>query len=206
MLIIGLTGTTGSGKGYVSAFLQGNDTVIIDTDKVYHSMISAPGKCVDALVNEFGDSVRSDSGGIDRAELSKIVFADKERLNTLNRITHKMILDRTREIIADAADKKFAIVDAPLLFESGFDKECDITLGVTAPPEIRIERIMKRDSITYDRALARVRNQKEDSFYKENCDYVIVNDGSDIHDAVNDFKTEMTRLYGEKEKKAEKEN
>lgn len=206
MLIIGLTGTTGSGKGYVSSFLQDDDTVIIDTDKVYHSMISAPGKCVDALVGEFGNTILDSRGGIDRAELSRIVFSDKEKLGLLNRITHRMILDRTREMIADAGDKKFAIVDAPLLFESGFDKECDITLGVSAPPEIRIERIMKRDAITYDRALARVRNQKEDSFYKENCDYVIVNDGSDIHDAVDDFKNEMTRLYGEKEKKTEKEN
>ena len=201
MLIIGLTGTTGSGKGYVSALLFGDDAVIIDTDKVYHGMISQPGECVNALTAEFGESVLNEMGGIDRSRLSAIVFSDRERLFVLNRITHKMILSRTREIIAASNDKSYAVVDAPLLFESGFDSECDVTLGVTAPRDIRIERIMMRDSISYERALSRVNNQKDDSYFHENCDYVIVNDGCDISDQIKILKKEFERLYGEKEKK-----
>jgi len=112
-----------------------------------------------------------------------------------------MILERTREIISESNDKRYVIVDAPLLFESGFDRECDITLGVIANRDIRIDRIMKRDSISEKRALARIENQKDDSWFFENCDYVIVNDGCDISDQINYFKKEMIRLYGEKEKK-----
>lgn len=200
MLIIGLTGTSGSGKGYLSSFLENDDTVIIDTDKVYHDMISVPGKTVDQLVSLFGSSVLNERGGIDRKALAAIVFADREKLLMLNSVTHALILERTRELICSSG-KKYAVVDAPLLFESGFDAECDLILGVTAPKEIRLERIMSRDGISRDAAQKRINNQKDDSFYHSHCDCVIINDGRDITSDIDKFKELIKRLYDEKEKK-----
>ncbi|MBE6685716.1 MAG: dephospho-CoA kinase [Ruminococcaceae bacterium] len=200
MLTIGLTGTSGSGKGYLYQYLFGEDVAFCDTDSLYHSMISRPGECVDALKKEFGDVVVNNRGGIDRNALASIVFNDTEKLEALNRITHTLILERIRQAVfmAQLQNIKYFYVDAPLLFESGFDKECDFTVGVTAPLEIRVKRVMERDGITLKKALERFKNQKDDSFFRENCDFTVINDGRELEPQIDKLKTVLKRLYDEK--------
>ena len=135
-MIIGLCGGSGSGKGEVcSAFLK-LGIPSIDTDLVYHELTSTMSDCLKEIRDAFGDSVIS-NGALDRRELSRIVFADgaENKRSLLNNIAHKHILAATRNIAADLFKKGYdhVIVDAPLLFESGFDKECDLIIGVIAP-------------------------------------------------------------------------
>jgi dephospho-CoA kinase len=122
-------------------------------------------------------------GTLDRGALSELVFGDGAaavKRQTLNNIAHKYILERTREILRDFEEMgaKAALVDAPLLFESGFDKECDSIIAVVANMKVRIDRIMLRDNITEKSATLRVKTQLPDDYLCTRADFVIDNSGS----------------------------
>ncbi len=185
MKVLGLTGPTGAGKGMVSdLFCRYYHIPSIDTDRVYHQLLVPPSPCLNELVSSFGMSILSLDGTLNRAALAKIVFADPTRAKqeTLNQITHKYVLDRVRQMLANHQKNHLpaVLVDAPLLYESGFDRECDAVIAVLAPTETRKARIQSRDALSDERATARLQMQKPDQYYSERADYVLVNDG-DIH-------------------------
>lgn len=198
MKVIGLCGGSGSGKGMVSEIFSVFGIPSIDTDKVYHELTSKPSECLTALTNEFGEGILDSEGALNRKALSELVFGDgvcASRRKTLNSITHKYVLDRTREILAnyEALGAKAAIVDAPLLFESGFDKECDIIIAVIADMNIRIDRIMLRDDISETKATLRVKTQLPDDYLISRSDYVINNSTSldALEEAVSDIANKI---------------
>lgn len=180
MLIIGVTGPSGAGKGAVSDYLKSKyGFKIIDADRVYHDIISAPSPCVSELVEHFGKGILNEIGGIDRKSLSLLVFGEenRERLLLLNKITHKYVMseiEKTVELYSQSG-ADVTVIDAPLLIEAGVDEMCDYTVAVVADKSIRAERIAKRDGIDKDAALLRINSQKPDSFYKEKCDFVLQN-------------------------------
>ena len=194
MKIIGLCGGSGSGKGTVCDIFRTLGIPSVDTDAVYHQLTSGPSDCLEALKNEFGDSIVSESGSLNRRALAAIVFSEDgngERLNTLNTIAHKFILNEARKRLESFASEGFeyAIVDAPLLYESGFDKECNVIIGVIADFETRIERIMLRDGISREAASNRIAAQMTDEELINRCDFIISND-SDI-DSLDKKVTEV---------------
>ncbi len=180
MKIIGLCGGSGSGKGTVCACFSNIDVPSIDTDAVYRELTLKDSPCVHALVDSFGDDILFADGSLDRKKLASIVFSGEgsdNRREILNRITHKFILDETRRRLSDYESKGFtmAIIDAPVLFESGFNKECHSTVCVVADKTIRVKRIMKRDGISEIEALMRINSQKSDEELRSLCDFVIEN-------------------------------
>ena len=180
MKVIGLCGGSGSGKSLVCSIFNELDIICIDADRVYHDMISSDSECSKELVSVFGDEIAAEVG-INRARLRELAFISKDNLELLNNITHKHILKQTRLMISNVratTDSKAVIFDAPLLFESGFDKECDITVCVIADDETRINRIIERDSITIDAARARIRAQIPNDELVKKCDYSIENNSS----------------------------
>ena len=181
MKVIGLCGGSGSGKGAVSGIFAEIGIPSIDTDAVYREMTLSDSPCMRELRGEFGDEVVNSQGGLDRARLASIVFNDPSRLKTLNKIAHSFILDETRRRLAEYRDEGFpaAIVDAPVLFESGFDKECDEIICVLADRDVRTTRIMSRDGIARDAAEKRIASQMPDETLISKCDHVIYNN-SDI--------------------------
>jgi dephospho-CoA kinase len=185
MKIIGLTGGSGAGKGEAcKAFLScGLDS--LDTDKVSREVTRKGGDCLRELVENFSGSILGAYGELDRKKLAAIAFSSKKNLELLNNITHKYILrDCGNWIISMAkADRKAVIIDAPLLFESGFNLSCDIIVSVIADYEKRAERIIKRDNITREQAEKRLKSQKTDEFFLQNSDYIIYNnsDYSDVY-------------------------
>lgn len=194
MKVLGLTGPTGAGKGAVSAIFRDAYCIpSIDTDRVYHDLLKPPSACLDELVMCFGADILNENGELNRPALSKIVFSDETRKKqeALNHITHKYVLDKAREILAHYASQGLiaAIVDAPLLYESGFDAECDEVIAVLAPRDIRKERIMARDQISEERATARLNMQKPDSFYTDKTPHILVNDGD-----IASLKKQVTAL------------
>ena len=180
MLIVGFAGGSGSGKTLASGFFLKFNIPSIDTDSIYRKMTVAGGKCIEPLRRAFGDSVITSDGSLDRAILAGIIFASEEKRRQLNSITHKMILEEVREIIEDFRknDVPAVLIDAPLLFESGFDKECDIIISVISDIETRIDRIIERDGITRDKALARINAQHSDDFLIEKSNFIIINNSS----------------------------
>ena len=182
MKVIGLCGGSGSGKGSVSLIFNSFGIPSVDTDRVYRELTSSHSECLFALVKEFGESIIKPDGSLDRASLRNIVFEGEEserKRERLNEISHKYILDKTDELLSGykKLGVPMAIVDAPLLFESGYDKKCDVILAVLAEESVRINRIMKRDGLSYSDAKKRVASQIPDEKLKELCDFFIVNNG-----------------------------
>ena len=184
MIKIGICGSSGSGKGYVCKQFSTYGYKWIDTDRVYRDLATPKSQCVKELKEYFGTSILNPDGSLNRKALSKSVFEgenSKERLNKLNQITHFHIQNETERIIQECEENgyKGVLVDAPVLFESGFDKMCDITICVTAPTELKLQRIINRDGIPYEKALARINNQLNDDELREKCDYEIKNSSND---------------------------
>lgn len=182
MLIIGLTGPSGGGKGTVASLFAPHGILSIDTDKVYHKLLIPPSPCLDALSARFGKEILFPDGTLNRKALAAHVFAPNhgQELEDLNRITHGYVLDVTRRCCRELASQGCVgvFVDAPLLFESGFDKECDTTLAVLADPDLRLTRIMGRDGLTPAQARARMEAQKPDAYYLQRARHVIYNNGT----------------------------
>ena len=179
MLVIGLCGASGSGKGTVSAILKKRNIPCLDTDELYHRLIDGPSACTSDLINEFGTAILTVRGGIDRKVLAGIVFSDVtgEKHKKLNEITHFHIHRETVSWIETYRTKQFAAVciDAPMLFESRFDRDCDVTVAVVADENTKIERIEKRDHISEDKAKMRLSHQISDEELISKCDFTLQN-------------------------------
>lgn len=176
MLVIGLCGGSGSGKSTVAALLSSHNILHIDTDAVYRELVSQPSACMKELAEEFGASIVKKDGALDRKALAEIVFADKLKHNALNRIAHSHVLNKVREVILTSSEYFAVCVDAPMLFESGFDKECDVLVAVIAPIEKRIRRITERDKISDEAAIKRINAQLSDDELITRVDFVITNE------------------------------
>ena len=184
MLVVGLTGPTGAGKSIVSGILVKNGIPVIDTDKVSRLVCEKGKPCLVELVGCFGEKILTPDGTLDRKALAREVFESEnhpEKLGRLNAISHKHILAYVDVWLLEMSAKGYAAaaVDAPQLFESGYNKKCDLIIGVVADRNARIERIKTRDNIDTDTALARMESQHSDSFFEENCTVLLHNDKSE---------------------------
>lgn len=173
-MIIGITGASGAGKSIASKVFEKNGFFIIDLDKIAHGIYDTNKLCVEEVAREFGNGILDANGKVMRKKLGEIVFADKEKLNILNKITHKYILN---EVFKKLDGKNNAVLDAPLLFEAGLEKHCDITLGIISPNEVKTKRIQERDGVSQGYAAKRLEKQHNDEFFEKNCTFCIRNNG-----------------------------
>lgn len=197
--IIGLTGPSGAGKTLFSFFLCAKGCPCINADELYHSMLIPPSILLDAIRREFGDEFFNENGELDRKALGKFVFSSKEKLELLNATVLPLVIEKMQKIANDYEKNgaKLLIIDAPTLFEAGYDKSCDITVSILAPENIRVERISERDEISIDDAVLRTNAQKNDSFYYERSDRIIINDSTE--DALKEKANALIcELLGEK--------
>ncbi len=180
MKIIGLTGGSGAGKSTVAQFLAARGAGWVDADAVYHKLCREHRRMLAGLAEAFGE-VLDEDGALDRSRLAPIVFASPERLALLGRLTYPYIRAASREAFAacEQAGRPFVLYDAPTLFQSGADELCsDGAIGVIAPRELRIARIMARDGITQEQAASRIDAQPGDAFYRARCRWIVENDAS----------------------------
>lgn len=192
MIIIGLTGGSGAGKGCVAKYFSEYGIDAIDTDLVSRRVCEKGCDCLKELVLSFGDEILLSDGSLDRKKLAFLAFSDETKYKLLNSITHKHIINKV-DIWLEAqkkTGKAAAIVDAPLLYESGFDKKCDIVIAVIADRDIRMTRIIERDSITNEQAEARLKNQHSSEFYSSKADYTIINNG-----CLDDISRQVKEVY-----------
>lgn len=194
MKVIGLCGGSGSGKGAVALLLREYDIPSIDADEVYHSIVSRRSECTEELSREFGSDILNADGSLNRERLRVLVFADesRERLARLNAVSHRHILAAvTRMIDGYRADgEELVLFDAPLLFESGFDKSCDLVIAVIADEKTRISRIVERDGISEAAARKRISAQLSEEFLRNHSDFLIENNGT-----LDELKVEVDRVY-----------
>ena len=173
-MIIGITGGTGCGKTTLLETLRELGGVVCDCDAIYHELLKTDASLLSAIEGRFPGTVKN--GVLQRKKLGAIVFSDNEALEDLNRLTHHAV---KAELIRRLTPKpKLAAIDAIGLFESGINELCELTVAVTAPEEVRVKRLMARDSIDRAYALARIRAQRPQEEFARMCDRTLVNDGS----------------------------
>ncbi len=178
MKVIGLTGGTGSGKSIVSAFLEQNGAYIIDADEIAHGIIERGKPAYEELTNYFGGAILDQDRNILRKKLGSIVFTNKEKLDFLNRCTHKYISQEIDKQIAERKKKQrdtCIVLDAPLLLEAKLENRCNEIWVVFAEEEVRARRIMERDNITYQEAKNRIGCQKNWDFYRQKANLILDN-------------------------------
>lgn len=175
MKILGITGGSGSGKTTLLKAAEALGAYAIDCDALYHRLLETDRALLAAIEAEFPDAVQN--GVLQRKVLGKLVFADPERLRTLDRITHGAVVSEVRRLLT-LHRPAFAAIDAIALFESGLASLCDVTAAVTAPAELRVARLMQRDGISRDYALSRLAAQKSDAAFSALADFTLENRGS----------------------------
>lgn len=178
-MIIGLTGGIGSGKSMVAKLLAQRGAAIIDTDAIAREVVEPPSPLLQRIASEFGPHVIARDGTLDRSALAKIVFGDEAKRRRLNEITHPEILKRVLARIGEHPPSATVVVVVPLLFESGFERNCDKVIAVVAPAAERVQRVVARDGSTESDVRARMRAQLPDDEYERRADIVIRNDGEE---------------------------
>ena len=172
-MIIGITGGSGSGKTTLLEELRKLDAVVLDCDAIYHQLLASDRSLLSAIENRFPGTV--ENGQLQRKTLGSIVFSDKNALLDLNRITHAAIY---AEVLRQLSSKPaLAAIDAIGLFEGGLDELCDVTVAVTAPADVRVQRLMAREGISEDYAKSRIAAQPDDDCFRKKCGYVLENNG-----------------------------
>lgn len=194
MKVIGVTGSSGSGKTTLSKILNERENIkVIDADKVVKEM-SIPGtEYLKAIKETFGQEVFLSDGNLNRKELAKKIYNDNDSREKLNKLTFNYVVKEIILRIQNIKNKEieFAIIDAPLLFESELDKCCDYVIALVADENLKIKRICKRDGIDEEIAKSRLNIQNEDSYYTEKSDFI-------IHNRENcDLKSEIEKIFEE---------
>ncbi len=174
-MILGLTGGSGTGKSTVASLLAARGAGWVDADAVYHRLCVSCEPLLAALAQEFGAVRRAEDGALDRPALARIVFADRAALTRLGQITAPYIRSASLDALHALSDRPLVLYDAPTLFESGMDDLCEEVIGVLAPYDVRVARIIARDGLTESAARARIDAQPPDDFYRARCRYLIEN-------------------------------
>lgn len=194
--VIGLTGPTGAGKSSVAALWSKAGIPVIDADAVAREVVQNDPECIRALTEVFTPSILNADGRPDRVALAKAAFATPQATEALNKITHPIITEKICRQLEDFADAGFplAILDAPLLFESGTDRLCDEIVAVTAPVDVRLDRIKQRDGLDTERAMQRIHAQPSDEFYNRPHVNRLINDAQTLEQ----FEQKAAALLAEK--------
>ena len=172
-LILGITGGSGGGKTTLLDLIREKGGLVLDCDAIYHELLRSDRDMLSAIGRRFPGTV--ENGCLDRKKLGSLVFGDPEALADLNRITHSAV---TREVLRRLEHKPaLAAIDAIGLFESGLDGLCDVTVGICAPVEDRIKRLMARDGISEEYARSRIAAQHDDAWFRTRCDRILENSG-----------------------------
>lgn len=178
-LIIGITGGIGSGKSTVCKIFKILGTPVFEADIVAKDLLKNK-EILHKLKKMFGNNILDSKGAVDRSKLADIVFKDDIKLEELNSIIHPAVRDKFMIWAEKMKSNHYVIIEAAILFESGFNKMTDYTILVTAPEQMRIERVSRRDGIPEDNVRARIRNQLPEEQKKELADFIICNDNSEL--------------------------
>ncbi|MEB8339455.1 dephospho-CoA kinase [Streptomyces endophyticus] len=176
MLKVGLTGGIGAGKSEVSRLLVERGAVLIDADKIAREVVEPGTEGLAAVVEAFGDEVLAPDGSLDRPRLGSVVFADSDKLATLNKIVHPLVGARSAELEAAAGPDSVVVHDVPLLTENGLAPLYDLVIVVDASRETQLDRLTRLRGMSEEDARARMSAQATREKRLEIADIVIDND------------------------------
>ena len=184
MKVIGLTGGIATGKSMVSAILESAGAVIIDADRIARKVVKKNLPAYRQIVDTFGESVLLPNKEINRTVLGNLIFNDPRKKQLLNTIVHPQVEKETHRQLKQIKKNNpnaLVILDIPLLFEANMHKDLSEVIVVYAPEHIQIKRLMERDHISQEDALARIRSQMPIEEKKRLATMVIDNSGTLEH-------------------------
>jgi len=185
MMIIGITGISGSGKTQATRILSQMGGYTIEADPLAHATMKKGQQAYVEILETFGPNILYKDGEIHRPALGALVFSNKENLRKLEAIIHPKVAEKITIMLAEAKNSNlynFAVIDAPLLIEANLHKICHSVWLITASHETRLKRIIARDNITTEAAEKRLASRPGDEALKPYADIIIENNGNSLED------------------------
>jgi dephospho-CoA kinase len=203
MIRIGLTGNIASGKSEVARMLADRGATVIDADLLAREAVEPDTQAFRDIMKRWGKDVLNDDGGLDRASLRRIVFADQSELDALNRIVHPGVTRlRDREIaLARERGDPMVICVIPLLFERNIVDEFDAIVLVDAPRPLRLERLVATRGMEATEAMNMIASQMPAELKRARADYVIEN-----NDSLQDLERDVNALWSSLQRDAQRAN
>lgn len=159
--VVGITGGIGCGKSMAAAYLAELGAIHIDADGISRALTARDGAVLEQIRKLFGDSVFSEDGSLNRRALGDLIFSDPAAKRALEGVIHPLVqriaMDKIEESGKNGA--RVAVLNVPLLFETGMDVLCDETWTLTAPADVQLARVMERDGLTREQAISRIESQ-----------------------------------------------
>ncbi len=184
MKVVGLTGGIGSGKSTVAKMFEELGVPIYYSDNEAKGLMNSSKKIKKSLIELFGLN-SYENGKLNRAYIADIVFNNKGKLLALNAIVHPEVKKKFSEWIREQ-HSAYVIQENPLIFENNNQQDYDHVITVTAPEQVRIQRVMERDGLTKQQVLSRIKTQLEEEIKTKQSDFVINN---------NDLKNTKVQIY-----------
>ena len=181
MFRIGLTGGVGCGKSTVSRYLAQHGIPIIDGDEISREAVMPGSPVMREIERLFGSEMLTEDGNLNREKMAELVFSDEGKRQTLNGLIHPFVWKKTEEatLAAQETGHRFVVLDMPLLLEIGWNLRVESVWVVTVPQEVQIRRVQKRDGVTREQAMARIRKQMPTVSKIGYADIVIDNSGTE---------------------------
>ncbi|MEJ5301906.1 MAG: dephospho-CoA kinase [Bacteroidales bacterium] len=176
MLRVGLTGNIGSGKSLVCRIFESTGIPVFKADEAGHAALEDK-KILDELNSHYGSGIFNSDGTLNRRQLGNIVFNNPSELEFLSGLVHPFVKQCFDDWCKRQLYSQIVIHEAAIIFESGFNKYFDRIILVSAPEEIRLQRVLQRDGITISEAMARMDRQWPEEKKMPLSDYLIINDG-----------------------------
>lgn len=175
--ILGLTGGIAMGKSTISNFLRDKGIPIVDADEIAHAVLEFKAVKVQ-LVKAFGTPILNEQKQIDRKQLGKIVFGESKKLGELNQIVQPVIRQEIIRQLKSFTTESVVVLDAPVLFEQGYETLVDCIMVVSTTPAEQLRRLMERDHLTREDAQKRIDAQMAIEIKQKKADVTIDSSGS----------------------------
>ena len=183
MLKVGLTGGIGSGKSTASRYFESLGAFVLDADEEVKSLITSNETVQYELISEFGTDIIDGTGRVNKKKLARIAFQDEDHQQRLNSVVHPYIfnlIDKEFNRVFNNKKHGVFIVDAALIYETGFDAHLDYVIVVTAHLKNRMERALGRETLSREEILKRVGFQWPEEEKVNMADFVVHNDGTEV--------------------------
>ena len=198
-MIIGITGSIGTGKSTVSNYLISKGYSVVDADKISKGAYNIGSNGYKAILEVFGVEILNSNGEVDRKKIKKIVFDNSNMLQRLNMAIHPIIINEIeKEIEILLESQNVVFLDAPLLIETELHKKVDKIIVVACDKNEQINRIIKRDKITADMAISIINSQMSIDEKLKFADYVVYNNStienlySQVDEIILEIKKEIS--------------
>ena len=178
-ITVGITGGIGSGKSTVCQIFKILGVPVFEADLVARKLLNDSSKIVSGLIRLFGEGIYDADTGIDRKKLAELIFNDDIQLSKVNELIHPEVRNEYQKWLTKQ-NSPYILHEAAILFESGFYKMMDYTILVSAPENIRIERVSKRDKVNSERVMERIQKQWTDDEKRKLANAEIINDNSEL--------------------------